>query len=126
MKQKPGQLDFDGIDLDAIDLTIDLECLDAILGFDLDGIGLDFDGVEFLPSMNARGGVLHGSPEKCGAMTRKGTPCRARALAGKGRCKFHGGLSTGPKTPEGRERIAEAQRLRWAKWRAAKQDGGGL
>jgi hypothetical protein len=31
--------------------------------------------------------------------------------------KFHGGLSTGPKTPEGRARIAEAQRKRWAAWR---------
>ncbi|PIV79226.1 MAG: hypothetical protein COW54_05530 [Rhodobacteraceae bacterium CG17_big_fil_post_rev_8_21_14_2_50_63_15] len=54
----------------------------------------------------------------CGARTRKGTPCKAKALPGKIRCRFHGGLSTGPKTPEGRERIAEAQRQRWAKWRA--------
>lgn len=46
---------------------------------------------------------------RCGARTRKGTPCRAKALPGKTRCKFHGGASTGPKTPEGRERIAEAQ-----------------
>ncbi|MDF1856491.1 HGGxSTG domain-containing protein [Pseudooceanicola sp.] len=51
---------------------------------------------------------------RCGARTRKGTPCRARAMPGKTRCRFHGGLSTGPKTREGRERIAEAQRRRWA------------
>ena len=70
--------------------------------------------------MRAGGGVLGGTgisspPKSCGARTRKGTPCRAKALPGKRRCKFHGGMSTGPKTPEGRERIAEAQRRRWAK-----------
>nr|WP_274594846.1 HGGxSTG domain-containing protein [Parasedimentitalea marina] len=36
---------------------------------------------------------------------------------GRKRCKFHGGMSTGPKTKEGRERIAAAQRKRWAAWR---------
>ena len=30
-----------------------------------------------------------------------------------GKCKLHGGLSTGPKTEEGRARIAAAQRARW-------------
>lgn len=49
----------------------------------------------------------------CGAKTRKGTPCRCKSEPGKRRCKFHGGMSTGPKTPEGRQRIAEAQRRRW-------------
>lgn len=55
---------------------------------------------------------------RCGAKTRKGLLCRAKVIPEKARCRFHGGMSTGPKTPEGRERIAEAQRLRWAKWRA--------
>lgn len=36
-------------------------------------------------------------------------------MTGKRRCRFHGGLSTGPKTQEGRERIAAAQRRRWRK-----------
>ena len=49
----------------------------------------------------------------CGAKTRKGTPCRAKSEPGRKRCRFHGGLSTGPKTAEGRARIAAAQRLRW-------------
>jgi len=49
----------------------------------------------------------------CGAKTRKGTPCRNKSEPGKRRCKFHGGKSTGPRTPEGRARIAEAQRRRW-------------
>ena len=39
----------------------------------------------------------------CGARTRRGTPCRCAALPN-GRCKYHGGLSTGPKTPEGKAR----------------------
>lgn len=40
---------------------------------------------------------------KCGAKTRKGTPCKSPAMKN-GRCRLHGGLSTGPKTPEGRAR----------------------
>jgi transcriptional regulator with XRE-family HTH domain len=50
----------------------------------------------------------------CGAKTRKGTLCRAKSEPGRKRCRFHGGLSTGPKTAEGRARIAKAQRRRWA------------
>ena len=53
----------------------------------------------------------------CGAKTRKDTSCRNMSEPGKSRCKFHGGKSTGPKSPEGRERIAAAQRARWAIWR---------
>lgn len=48
----------------------------------------------------------------CGARTRQGTPCRARAVEGKERCRMHGGLSTGAKTPEGIERIRESNRRR--------------
>jgi hypothetical protein len=60
---------------------------------------------------------------KCLAKTRKGTACRHKSEPGKRRCKFHGGLSTGPRTAEGRERIAEAQRRRWARWRAERAKG---
>ncbi len=52
-------------------------------------------------------------PEFCEAKTRRGTACRQRPLKGKRRCRLHGGLSTGPRTMEGRARIAEAQRERW-------------
>ena len=55
----------------------------------------------------------------CGARTRKGGACLNKSEPGKLRCKFHGGKSTGPKTAEGKTRIAEAQRLRWAKYRAS-------
>lgn len=40
----------------------------------------------------------------CNARTKSGRPCRAAALA-HGRCKWHGGLSTGPKTPEGKAKV---------------------
>jgi transcriptional regulator with XRE-family HTH domain len=56
---------------------------------------------------------------RCGALARKGTACRQAVEPGRTRCKFHGGMSTGPRTPEGRERIGEAQRRRWAVWRRA-------
>lgn len=36
----------------------------------------------------------------CKANNRRGEPCRARGLAN-GRCRNHGGLSTGPRTAEG-------------------------
>lgn len=54
----------------------------------------------------------------CGAKTRKCTPCRNKSEPGKRRCKFHGGMSTGARTPEGIERIREAQRRRWARVKA--------
>ncbi|WP_018689623.1 HGGxSTG domain-containing protein [Ahrensia kielensis] len=52
---------------------------------------------------------------ECSAKTRAGTPCKLKALLGKNRCRLHGGLSTGPKTPEGKMRISEAQKRRWKK-----------
>lgn len=55
----------------------------------------------------------------CGAKTRKGTPCKAKAVLGKNRCRIHGGLSTGAKTPEGIERIRKAQERRWAIYKAS-------
>ncbi len=55
----------------------------------------------------------------CGAKTRRGTACLRKGLKN-GRCPNHGGCSTGPKTAEGRQRIAEAQRARWAKWRESR------
>jgi hypothetical protein len=42
--------------------------------------------------------------------------CKARALNGSCRCRMHGGLSTGPRTPEGRARSIAAMvegRRRW-------------
>jgi len=39
----------------------------------------------------------------CGARTRAGTPCKITTLYFGGRCKWHGGLSTGPKSEAGKE-----------------------
>lgn len=37
---------------------------------------------------------------RCGARTRRNTACLAPAMRN-GRCRLHGGKSTGPRTPEG-------------------------
>jgi hypothetical protein len=47
----------------------------------------------------------------CGAKTRGGRPCRLKSLYDNGRCKFHGGLSTGPRTKKGKKRSS----LNWKK-----------
>lgn len=44
--------------------------------------------------------------EYCGAKTRAGTPCKRKDLYDNGRCRLHGGLSTGPKTKAGKKRSA--------------------
>ncbi len=44
---------------------------------------------------------------RCEAKTRSGTPCRMKVLYSNGRCKLHGGLSTGPKTEAGKARAAQ-------------------
>jgi hypothetical protein len=42
----------------------------------------------------------------CGARTRAGAPCKRRDLYRSGRCKLHGGPSTGPRTAKGKRRSA--------------------
>ena len=54
---------------------------------------------------------------QCQARTRSHSLCKNKVIPGKRRCKFHGGLSTGPKTEAGKAKIAEAQRLRWQRFR---------
>ena len=53
---------------------------------------------------------------RCGAYARStGKSCNAKALAN-GRCKNHGGMSTGPKTVEGKARsLANLKQFRSAK-----------
>jgi hypothetical protein len=56
-----------------------------------------------------------GSKEKpyesqiCGAKTRSGNPCKKWGMKPSGRCRLHGGKSTGPKTEEGKARISAAR-----------------
>lgn len=68
------------------------------------------------PHAARRGWLKNGNPPgdpnsapRCGAKTRKSTPCRQPAMKN-GRCRLHGGKSTGPRTPEGLER---ARRANW-------------
>jgi hypothetical protein len=44
---------------------------------------------------------------RCGAKNRRGTSCQCPAMPN-GRCRLHGGLSTGAKTSEGIDRIRRA------------------
>ncbi len=60
------------------------------------------------------GPLRHGNPRgdpnlapRCGAATRGGCACRAPAMAN-GRCRMHGGRSTGPRTEAGRARLRAA------------------
>ena len=46
--------------------------------------------------------------ERCGAKTRRSTECQRPAYQHNGRCGLHGGKSTGARTPEGLQRISEA------------------
>jgi hypothetical protein len=75
--------------------------------------------------------------QSCGAKTRRGAACQKPPLIGKARCRLHGGLSTGPKTPEGKARIVaahykhgrrskaftEARKQIWADLRAVEASG---
>ena len=63
-----------------------------------------------VPRDQRRGKLRNGNPSgdyskapRCGAKNRRGTPCQCPAMPN-GRCRLHGGRSTGPRTPEGRER----------------------
>ncbi|MGB1428683.1 MAG: HGGxSTG domain-containing protein, partial [Cycloclasticus sp.] len=41
---------------------------------------------------------------RCGAKTKAtGQPCKIKAIYSNGRCKLHGGLSTGPRTVDGKK-----------------------
>lgn len=67
-----------------------------------------------LPQDRRFGKLKHGNPSgdltkspRCGAKTRRGTKCQCPAM-GNGRCRLHGGLSTGARTRLGLERIRRA------------------
>ncbi len=47
----------------------------------------------------------------CGAKTRTGTRCKLTSIFLNGRCKLHGGLSTGPTTKRGKARSARNGRV---------------
>jgi hypothetical protein len=66
--------------------------------------------------------VLKSERPLCGARCRDGHACRAKAAWDgvepyNGRCRIHGGLSTGPRTQEGRDRLSAATKKMWAEHR---------
>ena len=67
------------------------------------------------PSGGGLGRLRHGNPPgdfrtapRCGARTRAGGCCRQPAMAN-GRCRLHGGMSTGPRTAAGLQRSRAAR-----------------
>ena len=67
--------------------------------------------IEGTPHEPRRGWLKNSNPpgdlsqaRRCGAKNRQGNPCQCPAMAN-GRCRLHGGLSTGPKSLAGIERI---------------------
>jgi len=67
------------------------------------------------PHARRQGWLRNGNPPgdftiatRCGAKTRLGTPCSSPAMPN-GRCRMHGGPSTGPRTPEGLRRSQRAR-----------------
>ena len=56
--------------------------------------------------------LAHAAP-RCGARTRADTPCKGPAMRN-GRCRMHGGTSTGPRTSEGLQRIVKARTVHGA------------
>ena len=73
------------------------------------------------PTRKRRGNPNLALAPRCGARTRSGCPCRAPAIRGKLRCRMHGGRSTGPRTQDGRARIAAARTIHGrygSEWRA--------
>lgn len=55
-----------------------------------------------------RGMALAQSAPRCGAKTRRQSPCQGAAMSN-GRCRMHGGSSTGPRTAEGLARLRAAR-----------------
>jgi hypothetical protein len=47
---------------------------------------------------------------RCGAKTRSGAPCRSAAMPN-GRCRMHGGPSTGPRTEAGKAAIRASRTI---------------
>jgi hypothetical protein len=62
-----------------------------------------------VPDWRATMPLAHSAP-RCGAKTRTAGSCQQPAMSNH-RCRLHGGHSTGPKTPEGLERLRQARTI---------------
>jgi len=66
---------------------------------------LALEGAQSSARFHIRQNRLLEIQRRCGAKIKSaGRPCKMKPLPGRNRCKFHGGLSTGPKTTEGKIR----------------------
>ena len=77
------------------------------------------------PDVRTRHGVLHVRPKKIleyamWSPDTLWTTMYASVCAGQDEMSQSCGMSTGPRTPEGRARIAAVQRERWRNWRGQK------
>jgi hypothetical protein len=77
-------------------------------------VGGRVEKIVMTPHERRHGWLKNGNPTgdlasvaRCGALTRRRSSCQCPAMKN-GRCRLHGGLSTGPKTAEGIERIRRA------------------
>src|SRR5271166_734374 len=84
------------------------------------------------PHAKRRGWLKNGNPTgdpgiapRCGAKTRKGTRCKGPAMRN-GRCRMHGGASTGPRTRAGLARSARANWKHGFRSQEAKEEGKSL
>ena len=60
---------------------------------------------------------------RCQALSKRSREqCKKAAMHGKQVCRTHGGRSTGPKTPEGRQRIADAKTVHGDESRAKRRE----
>jgi hypothetical protein len=77
----------------------------------------DMDGRERVVGWNER----KRDRPRCGARTRAGGSCQAPVVRGKSRCRMHGGLSTGPRTAEGKARTLAALKAGFQRWVAERR-----
>ena len=60
---------------------------------------------------------------QCNALSKRTRlRCQAPAIKGKTKCRFHGGRSTGSKTPEGKARQIEANTIHGRETRAIREE----
>ena len=60
-------------------------------------------------------GLPHEDVLRCGAKTRSGGSCGHYSMAN-GRCRYHGGLSTGPKNPQVKHGYYTKEAIAERKW----------
>ncbi|WP_298341146.1 HGGxSTG domain-containing protein [Silanimonas sp.] len=79
---------------------------------------LGVDDPEVTPRPGERWADVYGRAiGPCGARARSGALCKLPGVGCGGRCKFHGGASTGPRTPAGKARAADNARQHAARLR---------